>query len=67
MLSNRNNSDDGTSARHIFESRNSMDAVKSSENSSHDLRTGTSGIQKQVDVTITMHNLSLDDDDRFKQ
>jgi hypothetical protein len=65
MLSNRNN-DDGASAHHILESRNSIDAVKSSE-SSQDLRNGSIGIQKQVDVTITMHNHSSEDEGGFKQ
>ncbi|KAF3407058.1 hypothetical protein DPV78_001816 [Talaromyces pinophilus] len=46
MLSNRNN-DDGASAHHILESRNSIDAVKSSE-SSQDLRNGSIGIQGRL-------------------
>jgi hypothetical protein len=66
MLSNRNNGDDGASAHHILESRNSIDAVKSSE-SSQDLRNGPIGIQKQVDVTITTHDNSPEDDGGFKQ
>ncbi|KUL85947.1 hypothetical protein ZTR_06415 [Talaromyces verruculosus] len=65
MLSNRNN-DDGASAHHILEARDSIDAVKSSE-SSQDLRNGSIGIQKQVDVTITMHNHSSEDEGGFKQ
>ncbi|RAO69022.1 uncharacterized protein BHQ10_005034 [Talaromyces amestolkiae] len=67
MLSNRSNGDDGASAHHILESRTSMDAVKFSEGNSQDLRTRPFGISKQVDVTITMHNHSPDDDDGFKQ
>lgn len=67
MLSNGNDGDDGASAHHILGSRNSMDAVKFSESNSQDSRTGPIGIQKHVDVTITMHNHSPDDSDGFKQ
>ncbi|EED20455.1 integral membrane protein [Talaromyces stipitatus ATCC 10500] len=68
LSSNRNNNvnDDGASGHHILESRHSIDAVKSSE-STQDLRSGQMGIQKQVDVTITMHDDSPDENGGFRQ